>query len=279
MISATVELITAPDAVEVGKPFAASFRLSNHGNEVLQPGVVKLGSNAPQDNHYWGDTRAQIPVPVGPGQGHNFEVSTFVPQQVGQFPFAWRAVWEGRAWFGVGSAVKTINVVAPAPPSGGGGSPVPTLPAPTPPATPPQDPKVIIGKWPKKRADPFDLTGCMIVNTDAFPANGQVRTARWKNDTADRLRLSAARIWLGVSGGGKCDAHGQLEREDGTLVAVLQADHYVDGPAGAAVEHQHWSGSYLVLEPGESLLFVYFANGFTPNCQAHFTVSMWGHQG
>ena len=262
-LSATVELISAPDQVQVGVPFSASFRVSNHGNETLTPGRDKLGAWGPQDNHLWGDTRAQLPSPIGAGQAQNFEVATFVAQQAGLHIFSWRMVREGVAWFGAFSALKTITVL--------------TLPTPPGPNPPPNPSGVIIGKWPARRGDPFDLLGCMAINTDAFVANGSVRQSRWTNQTSERVHICAARIWLGVSMGGRCDAHGQLEREDGTLVAVLQADHYVDGPHGAAVERQDWNGAYIALAPGESLIFTYFANGFTPGCQAHFTVSIWGH--
>lgn len=290
-LSATVEFAEGgvPGQVEVGKPFTFYVRLSNHGNEVFQPGQVKLGTMSPQDNRFWGDTRAQIPSPIGPGEGLTFPVTTFVPQQVGTFPLSLRAVWEGRAWFGTGTPARSIVVSAPTPSPAPPSPPpsVPLVPSPPPPLSPtqptgeaPPTGREKFAQWPsKKRADAFDLQGVMILNTDAFDARLPHRVLRWKNETSDRIKIVAAKIWLGVSGGGKCDAHGQLEREDGSLVAVLQADHYVDGPAGAAVEHQHWNGGYLALEPGESLIFTYFAAGFTPNCQAHFTVSIWGQSG
>ena len=268
-LSATVELINGPpDTVEIGKPFSAWFRVSNHGNEVLTPGRDKLGSWNPQDNTLWGDTRAALAGPIAPGQGDNFEVKTFVGQQVGTHPFQWRMMREGVAWYGVAHPAKAITVVA------GGGAP-PT-PGPTPPPSPGGE---ALGIWPAKRKDAFDLLGCMIVNTGAFAADGRARRVDWVNRTGERLRICASRIWLGVVGGGKCDAHGQLERSDGSLVSVLQADHYVDGPHGAAIERQDYSGGYLAIEPGEALVFVYFANGFTGGCQAHFTVSVWGLYG
>ncbi len=258
MRNAIVTLLSAPEQVKVGVPFSATFRIQNTGNEYWMPDVDKLGAWNPQDNGYWGNTRALTPGWIWPSQSADVAIATFVASAPGTFPFQWRAIREGVEWYGAASTAKAIRVVG-------------DLPLPPPPPPPPPS----VGIFPPPRKDEGDLVSAMIVNTGAFLADAAPRVVPWR--APKRLLIRAVRIWLGVDMGKVCDAHGQLDRADGSLVAVLQADHYVDGPCGAAVEHQDFGGHYLSVEAGEELRFTYFANNFGRGGNAHFTVAIWGH--
>lgn len=267
-LNATVELVAGgvPDTVIAGKPFKATIRVSNHSSEPLLPGQDRLGSWAPMDNQLWGNTRAELKAAVAPNTGMNFEIDTFVPTTVGNQPFAWKMVRDDgpqRGWYGTPSVTKMINVVpgtGPAPP-------------------PINDPKLIIGKLPGRRADPLDLVSNIILNTDAFPADNTSRHAIWPNHTGETIHIVAARLWLGVDMNGQCDCHAELRRSDGTLLAVLQADHYVNSSNGAAIEYVNYGDKYISLLPNETLRLGYFANGFGRRPNAAFTVTIWAYYG
>lgn len=131
--------------------------------------------------------------------------------------------------------------------------------------------------WPAGSGAKDDAWGQMIINTGAFRADGAVQVAVVTNDTGREIRLTSTRIWLGVSYGGICDAHGQLTRNDGSTVAVVQFDHYAPGSAGAGCETTIHPRPFA-LPPGWSLALSYMANGFgRPGVQAHFTVTVQGY--
>ena len=273
MRNGTVTILQAPDQVTVGVPFSVTFRVTNQGNEYIIPGTDKLGTWNPQDGTDFTINRGEIPMPwIWPGQGNDVTVGGFVAKAPGVYPLQMRLLREGLEWYGSAGVAKAITAVAAAPAPGPTPAPAPA-PAPTPNPSPSPSPNV--PPFPPPRKDAGDVVSGWIVNTGAFAADAAVRKHTWAPPA--RFLIRRVRIWLGVSSGGRADCHGQLDRADGSTLAVLQADHYADGPHGAACEQFDFGMNYQAVEAGEQLTFTHFANGFVAGTQAHFTVLIWGH--
>jgi hypothetical protein len=131
------------------------------------------------------------------------------------------------------------------------------------------------------RPDPNDLLGDNVVNTGPFKADGAVQKFYWANTGNRPVLIHMARIWLGCDGGLVCDADADLFREtDGARVATLQADHYQDGPHGAAHETFNFAPYYVALTPGERLVLTCWGNDYKGGKgNVHFAAFVWWRYG
>ncbi len=130
--------------------------------------------------------------------------------------------------------------------------------------------------WPMGSGD-GDAIG-QFFNPGPFPADGAARIFIIANDVGRDMALTAARIWVGVSLGGVADCHGQLTRMDGSTLHVLQADHYSQGPSGAACEWAYFTACPFLLRATWKIALTYFANAFgAKGVQGHFTLEVHGY--
>lgn len=131
--------------------------------------------------------------------------------------------------------------------------------------------------WPRPTGIEGDAFGQMIFNTGAFRADGLVQQAVVTNDSGRTAWLTYAEVWLGVSAGGVCDAHGQLTRNDGSTLAVGQFDHYAPASDGAGCKQVVFARPFC-LPPGWKLALTYFVNAFGNRAvYGHFTVTVQGY--
>jgi hypothetical protein len=108
--------VQVPTRVTVGESFAAVFTLRNTGTRTWAPGGPhphRLGSQNPQDNVIWGQSRIQLPHPVAPGQQVTIAAELRAPFQIGLHGFQWRMVQEGAEWFGAATPARQVRVTRP----------------------------------------------------------------------------------------------------------------------------------------------------------------------
>jgi hypothetical protein len=98
-----------------GQPFSATVTVRNTGTSTwTSSGNYRLGSQAPQDNTYWGNSRMTLPRSnIAPGEDVSFIISSTVPTAPGNYPFAWKMVQDGNAGFFGATCSITINVPTP----------------------------------------------------------------------------------------------------------------------------------------------------------------------
>lgn len=97
--------ITIPTSVPSGETFNATVVMQNPGFTTwTNAGNYHLGTQNPQDNMNWipGGNRAFLPagVSIAPGQNATFSFTAKAIQGPGTYPFSWKMVKEGVAWFG-----------------------------------------------------------------------------------------------------------------------------------------------------------------------------------
>jgi hypothetical protein len=100
----------------VGETFSASVRVWNMTDSYpwVPERRYRLGSWNPPDNVTWGLSRVELPGRV-PALGLvDFNFATRAPTQPGAYPFSWRMVQDGVAWFG--EALNFEVQVEPPPP-------------------------------------------------------------------------------------------------------------------------------------------------------------------
>ena len=260
--NADVAVTACPASLTVGVPFSASFLVRNTGTVSLEPTLnFRLGSQQPQDTARWGRNRVELPASVPAGGSKEFTVDGFVPQEAGTFQFAWLTLQEGVRWFGrITQSIQTVvapdphgNTIAPTTDATAG---LLTSPAP-------------VSRWP----GPYQGGGpssTLILNTGPLNADRKVWQANAKNDTNRTVWVTKVDDWLGVSMGGRCDTQIYAERSsDGSFLFLSPRDHYADAGQGNFRSHL-MPGNGFALAPGDSLQFVFFANGFTAGAQFHY---------
>lgn len=131
---------------------------------------------------------------------------------------------------------------------------------------------------PPPPADRNSLVGAVLWNTGAFIADGALRQLRFDNVSGVPMFLRRFRLWWGCQAGGRYDAHAEVFHASSATVAVLNADHYAEGPQGAACEVTTLE-PYVRLDPGEFLLALYVADGWGRRPQAHLIVWAWWQYG
>lgn len=103
---------SAPLTMLAGQRYPVSVTVRNTGYDTwVSP--IRLGSQSPQDNGTWGLGRVELPGPVAPGQTTTINFNVTAPATAGGYPFRWRMVKEGVAWFGEMTPELLIGVDGP----------------------------------------------------------------------------------------------------------------------------------------------------------------------
>ncbi len=126
-------------------------------------------------------------------------------------------------------------------------------------------------------ADPNDLRSAMIFDSKPYPANGDVCSLVWTNNTGHRILIRKSYLWAGMFKNGVADIDVQIERGDGSIVAKLQWDHYAD-PVGPVARDDYFT-PYMALGAGESLTMTYRAASIMMPTVAHVQFVIWWTQG
>ncbi len=125
--------------------------------------------------------------------------------------------------------------------------------------------------------DPNDLHSAMIFDSKPYPANGDVGSLVWTNNTGHRILIRKSYLWAGMYKDGVADIDVQIVRGDGSIVAKLQWDHYAD-PVGPVARDDYFT-PYMALGAGESLTMTYRATAITAATVAHIQFVIWWSQG
>jgi hypothetical protein len=92
-----------PSPVLAGHSYPVSVTMMNTGITTWTsagPNPQRLGSQNPQDNTVWGQSRADVPGLVPPGTAAAFFFTVTAPLTPGVRSFQWRMLQEGITWFG-----------------------------------------------------------------------------------------------------------------------------------------------------------------------------------
>jgi hypothetical protein len=91
---------TTPAFMFAGQNYPVSITMNNSGsNTWTAANNYKLGSQAPQDNQYWGTTRVNLPASVAPGANATFAFTANAPSTTGKYNFQWMMVQDGGVGF------------------------------------------------------------------------------------------------------------------------------------------------------------------------------------
>ncbi|MFI9811695.1 C1 family peptidase [Saccharothrix variisporea] len=101
---------SVPAAVVAGQHHDMTVTMRNVGSETWRPGVIRLGSQSPQDNLHWGLGRVELPAPVPPGGIATFTFRVTAPAKIGNAHFQWRMVQDGVEWFGDHTPQTVVQV-------------------------------------------------------------------------------------------------------------------------------------------------------------------------
>jgi len=127
---------------------------------------------------------------------------------------------------------------------------------------------------PKARAD-GSLQSFALIDTGPYLANFKVHRLTWTNDSGRRLSIYKAYLWTGVDRGAIADVHLEARRvSDNSYIGILQWDHYAD-PTVPQHGQQFDYSTPMVLDPGDAIAILHFANGFSPGWHAHHAVILW----
>lgn len=97
---------TVPDTIIAGESFTFSITYKNTGTTVWTPAdKYRLGTQALQDNQYFGVGRIDVPDTVSPGDTVTFTTTLTAPTDEGIYVIQWRMVQEGVEWFGEKSEI------------------------------------------------------------------------------------------------------------------------------------------------------------------------------
>src|SRR5512135_1512813 len=124
--------------------------------------------------------------------------------------------------------------------------------------------------------DPNDLHSAMIFDSKPYPANGDVCSLVWTNNTGHRILIRKSYLWAGMFKDGVADIDVQIERGDGSIVAKLQWDHYAD-PVGPVARDDYFT-PYMAFGAGESLTMTYRASSIVTPTMAHIQFVAWWTQ-
>ncbi len=94
-----------------GQAASVTVTMRNTGTSSWTPAAgYKLGSQSPQDNQTWGLSRVALTGPVASGEEASFQFVFTAPSTPGTYPFQWRMLREGVAWFGATTPYLVITV-------------------------------------------------------------------------------------------------------------------------------------------------------------------------
>ena len=94
-----------------GEQFTVSITFKNTGTTTWKVSDYKMGSQAPQDNTFWGINRVFLTDSVQPNQYAIFTQTFTAPMQEGVYDFQWGIVQDGVEWFGDISELAFIPVM------------------------------------------------------------------------------------------------------------------------------------------------------------------------
>lgn len=112
---AEINTFVAPMAMPARAQSAVTLRVQNTGTTTWAPGGAnpyRLGSQRPQDNTTWGESRVELPQSVSPGSAVDFNFTVTAPAAGGNLPMGWQMLRENIHWFGE-LEERSVNVVAP----------------------------------------------------------------------------------------------------------------------------------------------------------------------
>lgn len=131
-----------------------------------------------------------------------------------------------------------------------------------------------LAQAPKARAD-GSLQSFLAINTGPYVANSITHNVIWTNNSGRALAIHKAYLWSGVDKGAIADVHVEARRtSDNSYIGILQWDHYAD-PTLPQHGQQFDYTSPMMLDPGETITLLHFANGFTPGWHAHHILILW----
>ncbi|WP_224368579.1 NBR1-Ig-like domain-containing protein [Hyalangium versicolor] len=110
--NATFVSQSVPTTVTAGQAFTVSITMKNTGTQAWTAGqAFRLGSQNPQDNGTWGQTRVFLgPVDtIHLGQQKTFTFTAFAPSTPGFYAFQWRMLQESVVWFG--DFTPSVNIL------------------------------------------------------------------------------------------------------------------------------------------------------------------------
>jgi len=131
-----------------------------------------------------------------------------------------------------------------------------------------------LGQAPKARAD-GTLQSFPVLDTGPYLANSNVHNLTWPNNSGRPLAIYKAYLWTGVDKGASADVHIEARRaSDNSFIGILQWDHYAD-PTLPQHGQQFDYPSPMILDPGDAITIMHFANGFAPGWHAHHLLILW----
>lgn len=105
---------SVPTVMQAGKTYSVSITMKNTGNTNWGWEGYKLGSQYPADNSRWGPARVLLNSNpseiVLPGQSKTFSFNVTAPSTPGSYPFQWKMLQEGVAWFGANTPAVQVTV-------------------------------------------------------------------------------------------------------------------------------------------------------------------------
>lgn len=131
-----------------------------------------------------------------------------------------------------------------------------------------------LARAPKARAD-GSLQSFLALDTGPYLANHDIHNLIWTNNSGRTLAIYKTYLWTGFDKGGIADVHIEAHRgSDNSYIGILQWDHYAD-PTSPQHGQQFDYPSPMMLDPGDTITIMHFANGFTPGWHAHHWLILW----
>jgi RHS repeat-associated protein len=219
--------LSMPLNMVAGQSYDVAVSMKNSGNTTWQPGIWKLGSQAPQDNTTWGPNRVQLAAPVGPGSSVAFSFVVRAPTTPGIYTYKWQMVQEYIEFFGAPTTEYQISVTAPPPPT-----PAPTL-------TVTRNPTMMVANqsftlnWSTTNAT--SLTRVCTSTGTGFVANGTLATSGSAPGTASSA-------WVGFPSTCTWTATGVGGRKQVIETMTTNAAAPPPPPSGPTVTYIHTDG-------------------------------------
>jgi len=105
---------SVPDNIQPGETFDISIVFQNTSSLTWTiSGLYHLGSQSPQDNTFWGNTRINLPNDVAPGNQVEIKATLTAPVKEGLYNFQWQMVQDGVEWFGEKSKLVYYPILNP----------------------------------------------------------------------------------------------------------------------------------------------------------------------
>jgi len=100
-----------PDTIMSGQQFNFSITMKNTGTTTwTDSNNYHIGSQNPQDNLFWGNTRFALPNDVAPNEEVTITGTATAPSNISPANFQWKMVQDGVEWFGETSELVQIII-------------------------------------------------------------------------------------------------------------------------------------------------------------------------